>query len=348
MSWQSAIPTINLVLAALEIVLLLVAVYLTIAQFRRSRASSYIERFNSTDMLANRVAVDRWLDATPGSRARLDAFEADHHLGGQIRQFVNLFQELGTAYQYRIAHRKSVEVLFDSLVIMYWERLHFLVEHLRARTDPTLWSRFEWLYHRMSRLAGPPTEAVTWVLGYGSLMDPRSTSQALGRTICDADLVPATLQGYTRSWTVGDRVRSESLDRELTALFLDATERSGTNMNATLVAVSNRELSRLERREKNYRLVNVTDAVRLSGGARPGPRARVVTFVGREECRIDSGAEAGEIMVPRRYVEFMTRVARSLGEPVMTEMEAAVGQVSGVPGLDGAYVFVDSEQRKLV
>jgi len=68
-----------------EVGLLLAAVYLTIAQFTRSRASSYIERINSSDMLDCRAAVDAWLHRHSTNRSRLEALEADPVLRTQVR-----------------------------------------------------------------------------------------------------------------------------------------------------------------------------------------------------------------------------------------------------------------------
>ena len=80
-----------------EIALLLAAVVLTITQFTRSRASSYIERFNASDAIESRVVVDLWLKEHQSTKARLLALEQDPALRTHVRRFANLFQELGAA-----------------------------------------------------------------------------------------------------------------------------------------------------------------------------------------------------------------------------------------------------------
>jgi len=145
-------------LSLAEIGLLFAAVWLTIYQFSRSRASSYIERFNSNDAMASRIAVDRWLEEHGTVKSRLDALEQDPTLRTHVRRFSNLFQELGAAYEFRIAHRETVRVLFDALVVAYWERLHFWVLHYRAHADQTLYSRFEYLYGELK--AGEKPQAI--------------------------------------------------------------------------------------------------------------------------------------------------------------------------------------------
>jgi hypothetical protein len=183
----------------LELGLLLGAVYLTAYQFRRTRSSAYIERFNSRDMLESRVAVDRWLREHQTTSARLEALENDPHLLTQVRQFANLFQELGAAYQFRVVHRKTVGILFDALVVMYWEQLRFWIYDYRARLSPTLYARFEHLYREMHRQLRSSERNVEYVVGYGSLMDPASVSAALGRAVSPDELIPVTLNGFKRS-----------------------------------------------------------------------------------------------------------------------------------------------------
>lgn len=105
------------------------------------------------------------------------------------------------------------------------------------------------------------------VFGYGSLVDPRSAAETLGRPI--ARPVPARLAGHVRTWTLGrDNLRSEktfarpdgSLPRFCLGLNLEPNERSAAP-NGALIEVTEAELERLDLREMRYDRVEVTEAV---------------------------------------------------------------------------------------
>lgn len=328
-----------------EVGLLLVAVYLTIVQFTRSRASSYIERFNSGDMFDSRVAVDRWLATHATSKARLEALAQDPALHTQLRRFANLFQELGAAYQFRVADRKTVRVLFDALVVMYWERLRFWIRDYRARADPTLYARFEYLYGEMRSGQQDPGARPQYVLAYGSLMDPASLSAALGREVLDDELVPATLSGWRREWSVGERVHLEDSGEAATAAFLDVTPAGGSSVSAALVEVSGAELDRLALREKSYVARDVRDDVRLAGDFPVSDQAVVWCFVGKPRFRVEAGRNDAVLL--GHYLERVGRASRSV-DPGLESQIRASAESSGFPIVDSAYTFVDTEQAGLV
>jgi hypothetical protein len=217
---------IDPILGLAEVALLLVAVYLTIAQFTRSRASSYIERFNSSDAMESRVAVDRWLKEHGTTKARLEALDEDPALRTHLRRFANLFQELGAAYQFGVAHRKTVRVLFDALVVMYWEQLRFWVHDYRAQADPTLYARFEYLYREIKARQPRARNKTDYVVAYGSLMDPVSLGAGLGRAASDGELIPISLHGWARRWSIGELVRLGSDSKPMVAAFLDVEPRA--------------------------------------------------------------------------------------------------------------------------
>jgi cation transport regulator ChaC len=329
----------------MEVALLFVAVYLTISQFTRSRASSYIERFNSSDALESRIAVDRWLGDHDTHRARLQALHADPELYTHLRRFGNLFQELGAAYQFRVAHRKTVRVLFDTLVTMYWENLQFWIHDYRAQADPTLYARFEYLYSEIrSRKRSERTRA-EYVVAYGSLMDRASASAALGRKVNAADLIPISIVGWKRRWSIGEEVRVGSEQTRRVAVFLDVQQAPGCEESAAMIRVTPGELERLSVREKNYEARDVQSDVRLTGGRKVGPDTSVWCFVGRDEHRV--GHTSGEAVLLNEYLRKVVQASRDVDPDIEPSLrDSAVA--SGFPIVETSYEFVDAKQAALV
>lgn len=334
-SWQ-------LVLGLLEIVTLVLAVWVTIWQFTRTRASSYIERFNSKDMLECRTEVDKWLREHATNSARLEALEKDGDLSVQLKQFANLFQELGAAYEFRVADRRTVEVLFDTLVIMYWERLRFWVYHYRASQDPSLYARFEGLYRDVQSRRGV-RQGFGCLVAYGSLMEPESAGSGLGRFVHPEEFTPVTLSGYRRTWSIGERVRFED-GREGTAIFLDITPEPAADMLALMLPVTKREMKKLLRREKNYRRIDVTGHVRLSNGRELAGRITAFTFVGEERHRVVPGDHA---VILGAYVDKVAEAARAIDDDLAENIRESADE-AGFRQVSGDYSFVDPSQASLV
>lgn len=329
----------------LEIVGILAAVYLTISQFTRTRASSYIERFNGNDVLANRTAVDQWLGEFATSRDRLAELERNPELRTHLRQFANLFQELGAAYQFGVAHRKTVRVLFDALVVMYWERLRFWVEDYRAHADPTLYARFEYLYKEIKKHETAGTVEQEFALAYGSLMSPVSLGAGLGREVTHDELIPVTLVGYERSWDVGETVVLGDSTEKRMAAFLNVRMNPEESAEAVMVRVTSSELRRLRAREKNYRCEDVRSAVRLTGDRNVDGRGHVWCFIGKREHHVETGDP--DVVILSEYLTKVTDAAASLSSTLGADI-ALSAEAARFPMVDGPYRFTDAEQADLV
>ncbi|MGI9613375.1 MAG: gamma-glutamylcyclotransferase family protein [Acidimicrobiales bacterium] len=98
------------------------------------------------------------------------------------------------------------------------------------------------------------------VFGYGSLLDPDSIGRTLERSMSQEDIVPASLAGYVRRWNVASDQSTVSRgyvdgsgERWLGHIvFLGIEPMPGGTVPGGLVAVSDAELGRLDRRERNY------------------------------------------------------------------------------------------------
>ena len=98
------------------------------------------------------------------------------------------------------------------------------------------------------------------VFGYGSLLDPKSIGTTLERSMSHEEIVPASLSDYVRRWNVAsdqstvsrgyvDRLGERWLGH---IVFLGIEPMRASVVPGGLVAVSDEELSRLDRRERNY------------------------------------------------------------------------------------------------
>ncbi len=336
---------INMLFGLVQVALLLAGIYLTVSQFRRVRASSYIERFNSRDMQESRADVDRWLRDHPDPLSRLQALEADPALAASVKRFANLFQELGAAYQFRVAHRATVRTVFDSLVVMYWERLRFWVAHYRATTNPTLYARFEFLHREMLRRARSGRAETVYVVAYGSLLDPASASRAIGRPVSRDDLIPVEVHGFRRVWNLGEEVTLRESGARCMAAFLNVVPEEGSRVRAAMLAVTPAELDRLRRRERHYDVLEVTDATRLTGGSPVHSGGRVLLFRGMPEHLVDPADP--EVRVLTRYAARVENAAQALAPAMATEIRESLVEVT-MPREDGDYRFVDPGQAQLV
>jgi cation transport regulator ChaC len=103
------------------------------------------------------------------------------------------------------------------------------------------------------------------VFGYGSLLDPNSIGRTLERSMRQEDIVPASLAGYVRRWnvasdqsTVSRGYVDSSGERWLGHIvFLGIEPMRSSVVPGGLVAVSDEELGRLDRRERNYDRISV-------------------------------------------------------------------------------------------
>lgn len=138
------LPTsIQLALSLMTFVVILVGLATTRKHFRIVRSISYIERFNSDIGIRLRKRVDNWLQ-TEDDELKLQEFLENPDLRIEVLAFMNLFQELGSAYNRKVVNKKEIQELFDFLVPHYWEKLQFLIEHYRDATgDPHVYRKFK-------------------------------------------------------------------------------------------------------------------------------------------------------------------------------------------------------------
>ncbi len=165
-------------------------------------------------------------------------------------------------------------------------------------------------------------EGGTWVFGYGSLVDPASLARTLGREEWVTEDFPwVCLEGYRRTWGVAmdnrraipgyKRYRGEDGSwPEVFVAFLDIEPAPGEQVWGVLARVTEDELHRLQRRERNYRLEAVGEHI----VNRP-PGAQVFAFVGLPEARerLAQGRRDGSAVIGRDYAQAVEAAFRRRG-----------------------------------
>ena len=157
------------------------------------------------------------------------------------------------------------------------------------------------------------------MFGYGSLARARGGLVELG--------------GLRRHWGVAmdNRVdlpgykyyvaRADGTRPEVFVAYLDLTEGEGPGANGVLLPVDDRELRALDRRERNYERVDVSDRLER-------PPGRVWAYVGHLEAR--GRRDEGPAVVSRRYLEDVKAAFRARGEAAYAAFLAS-SDLGGLP-----------------
>jgi cation transport regulator ChaC len=159
-------------------------------------------------------------------------------------------------------------------------------------------------------------QTVAWVFGYGSLVPA-------GVAALPDGAVPCRLSGWRRGWDVAmDNGRDlpgykhyltpDGERPDVMVAFLDIAPHEGGLVNGAAIPIEQRELPDLDRRERNYRRVDVTDQLdtRLPGGG------TVWAYVGLRASRERAvrGRREGRLVVPRGYYERVRDGFAAIGE----------------------------------
>ena len=147
-----------------------------------------------------------------------------------------------------------------------------------------------------------------WVFGYGSLVDPSSFGATIGRELQPGiDFFEAELVGFGRRWNYGVLHASATgpgpggttIDYTLVALGVVRAE--DESVNGVVGGVEADELALLDRRERHYDRVDVTDRTTVHrAGEVCGP---VFVYVPRREAieQYERARDAGHAAIEQRY-----------------------------------------------
>ena len=180
--------------------------------------------------------------------------------------------------------------------------------------------------------ADPSTDP--WVFGYGSLVDPADLALYLGYApIRGIDWGPARLIGYERNWVVGmDNIHARTDDKFFVnadgtrfrgvVLSLGIAPMDSMPVNGVVFRTEPRFLPTLDRRERRYDRIDITDSVTTSPAI---SCPRVYTYVPRTDA-VDTASAAiaaGTAVVPRAYHEKVRAAFSNLGAVDVATFDAS-------------------------
>jgi hypothetical protein len=171
---------------------------------------------------------------------------------------------------------------------------------------------------------------VDYVFGYGSLAwdgrglvhqaELRGTRRVWGVAMDNTEDIP----GYKHY-----RRRRDGSRPEVCVAFLDLEPSAGESVNGICLAVTPERLAELDRRERNYIRIDVTD--RLS----PRPPGRTWVYVGRPEsrARFRRARARSLVVVSREYREHVLRGFAALGRDAVARFWRST-ELEGLPVVD--------------
>lgn len=160
-----------------------------------------------------------------------------------------------------------------------------------------------------------------WVFGYGSLVDPASFGQTLGRPLeLDVDVFPAELTGFGRRWNygvlhvTGRTTDDDGVESERTIVALGIVPAPEETVNGVVAWVSDEELVALDLRERHYDRVDVTGAVTVD--TELPLRGGVAVYVPRNEAiaHYERARRAGTAAIEQRYWDLVDLAFANLGD----------------------------------
>ena len=172
---------------------------------------------------------------------------------------------------------------------------------------------------------------MTFVFGYGSLVNPKSIQRTLGREIAKEDLLEARLSDHVRKWQLVDWIIIQDLNPEriIPAIFLDVVREQGKKVNGILFQLFEEELDKMDRRERNY------DRIHISNLIDPTVSDPVYTYVGNEKYTVPPK----ESVVLARYERLIEEGLSFRGNAFQQHYYEST-LVHSFPRKDEKYVFI--------
>ncbi|MEM9560580.1 MAG: gamma-glutamylcyclotransferase family protein [Planctomycetota bacterium] len=371
----------NLILA-ITLLVTVVTAYLIWSQarahFEVDKVHRFIERWNEPAMSDSVASVDELLDelasaeqpAEVAAGLRVKAGPEAEAARAMHRPVYNLLQEIGATYKRGLLHDDLFDDLFASIVQRYYEGLAPYMLTMRAQLGRvSLLEDWEWLAAhtrvREARKAVPKAGRGTRVaiphkrllrgsrelltdvavFGYGSLVHPDSAARTVRGPWAPFQVArtwPANLRGYERAWNYRQEVELQDPQERAHLTFLGLSPREGRVCPGVLVPVLVDDLASLDKRERDYERVEVTDRIGYDAEFLRGrdPYKRVYTYVPRSPA--DDSTRA---VVPASYVRLLARAKDVWGERYGAMFEGLDVLPSGIETLDRMYRFVDPEQN---
>lgn len=180
-----------------------------------------------------------------------------------------------------------------------------------------------------------------YLFGYGSLINLRSLQNALKRRVNAEDVVQGYLLDYERVWGAAGDIAYENLGVKR-SLFLDVKKRNGAYVNGILVSVTDEEIANLDKREKGYERIDVSENV---VPATLCQKSTIYTYTYKSIERISDVS-----CIPYKYWECICNGAGKFGAKFLEDLIKTTEPIdpSKYDIVNEPYTFVDIEQNKYV
>lgn len=166
-----------------------------------------------------------------------------------------------------------------------------------------------------------------YVFGYGSLVDVENLQKYLGRSLTDSfDFTFCYLKGYRRCWNIAmdNRIDLSNykyyLDKktrsrlEVFVAFLNIRPHEESNIVGILFSVSDKDLQDLDKRERNYRRVDITNLIETP------VKGKAWVYIGLDEAkrRYQEGLTQNNVIISHSYFNSVYNAYLSLGEELLS------------------------------
>ena len=185
------------------------------------------------------------------------------------------------------------------------------------------------------------SEGMAGMIGYGTLMSLSSLEQTLGHRY-EGQAYPVHMRDYVRGWAfrlpLNDPQANPATAKKTDACFLRNDERvpfegmvnlnvypeENGRMNCILYVLSEEDLLKVDKRERDYQRVDVTDRIeeyKFSGG-------RVYIYEGLAEHPDTAAADPGKYLLIKEYVDQVTAACDGIGKEFRAEFERSTRPVA--------------------
>jgi hypothetical protein len=164
----------------------------------------------------------------------------------------------------------------------------------------------------------------------------------LGREINDREMHLAETKNYIRSWGSVIKVLLFTQDRyiPINAAFLDIEKKEGWIANGFLISISQRELERMDKREKQYERVNITANIVY-------PKLRkestVYAYTGKRDLSVKNYTD---IKVLKKYEDTVSDGISHWGKEFASRFKSLTKNHT-FEIVDGNYRFLDEDQNRV-
>ena len=159
-----------------------------------------------------------------------------------------------------------------------------------------------------------------WIFGYGSLVDPSSFSATIGRELRPGiHFLEAEVSGFGRRWNYGVLHASASgpgpggATIDYTLVALGVVRAGDESVNGVVGWVEDDELALLDRRERHYHRLDVTDHATVRGGG--GRSAPVAVYFPRRHAveHYERARDRGTAAIEQRYWDLIDHAFAAFG-----------------------------------